>query len=230
MSRRTRPSIGRRALTGAGLLMSAAGMSASVAAQAQRTGWEDVRPTGWPSAAPTSAAAPAPGPAEVASAAPAPRPAKSKSATRSSRRRPRPAGSRRPAAPAWITLEWDTPPPIDVALDWGPALVRGRSLVLVADAPAAPVAALQRSAHVLEPAGAADEARLPVATMMPVTLAAMAAPRPAAFARSRAADARRTPGLRGLMTRLASALGLRRAASADDVAPRVASAGGAATR
>jgi hypothetical protein len=226
MSRRTRPSIGRRALTGAGLLMSAAGMSASVAAQTQRTGWEDVKPTGWPSSATTATAAPRP--TTVATATPAPRP--SKSASRSSRRRARPTGSRRPTAPAWITLEWETPPPIDVALDWAPALVNGRSLVFVAGTPAAPAVALERATVVLDATVATDEARLPVATMIHATAATPATPRPAAFSRSRAGDATRTPGFRGLMSRLANAFGIRRAAQPDDVAPRVASGGGAATR
>jgi hypothetical protein len=185
-----------------------------------------VKPTGWPSSATTAAAAPRP--TTVASAAPAPRPAKS--ASRSSRRRARPAGGRRPAAPAWITLEWDTPPPVDVALDWAPALVSGRSLAFVATTPEAPAVSLQPSTFVLDATAAADEARLPAATMIYAMAAAPATPRPTAFARSRSGDSTRTPGFRGLMSRLANALGMRRAVQPDEVAPRVASADGASTR
>jgi hypothetical protein len=225
MSRLFHASIGRRALAGAGLLMSAAGMSASVAAQSARTGWEDVKPTGWPSAAPAAAAAPRK--TEVASASPAPR--ASRSASRSSRRRARGAGKTRPAAPAWITLEWDAPPPIDVALDWSPALLAARPVGFVASSPEIAPVRWRYAAADLSDTASLEEARLPVATMIQAAAPAPAAPRPAAFARSASRNASRAPGFRGLMTRVASALGLRRETPVD-VAPRVASAEGAATR
>lgn len=232
MTRRTRPSFRRRALTGAGCLMSAASLSAGVAAQTAKTGWEDVKPTGWPSAGRPAAAAPtrtADAPrktAEVASAAPVRR--ASRSASRSSRRKARGVSPRRPSAPAWITLEWDAPPPIDVALDWRPALLDGRAVAFVSGAPDV-VSAFQAPASLdlTEADTPASEARLPVATMIHAAAPAPAAPRPAAFARGAAATP--APGFKGFMTRLAAALGIRRDQPADP-APRIARAGGDTAR
>jgi hypothetical protein len=225
MSRYSRSSFCRRALTGAGLMMSAAGLTTGLAAQTTRTGWEDVKPTGWPaSAAPK--AAPAPRTADVASAAPAPRPAR---ASRSSRRRSRSVAPRRPAAPSWITLEWDAPPPLDVALDWRPAPLDARAVRFVVAAPDVAPNAWDRAAlDAADAANAATEAQLPATALIRAAAPAPAAPRPAAFSRATANDPA-TPGFRAFMNRLANALGLRRQAPAD-TAPRIARAEGESTR
>jgi hypothetical protein len=126
----------------------------------------------------------------------------------------------------WIALEWDAPPPLDVTLDWSRPLFEGSPRALVETAPAAVTATAVGAA----PAGAPDatpavgESRLPVATLIDPSAVAPVGPSPTRIATSHSGEAARVSGLRGLVSRLATALGLRRASAPDD-APRVASVG-----
>jgi hypothetical protein len=243
-SRRTRV---RQSVRRAGLIVSVAGASASLAAQTPQTGWEGVRPTGWPgqAASPSAAASPAPSTPEtvVATTARAASPTVSRSrgegrpSRARARRKARGAGGKR-TAPAWITLEWDAPPPVDIALDWSRPTLDATPRTLVLTLPASPASGVfWRESH--EPAGAsdataataaADEARLPVATMICASALPPAAPRQTTWPRAAEGESRpRVSGFRALMGRMADALGLRRNTAAA-AAPRVASAEGASVQ
>jgi hypothetical protein len=214
----------------AGLLLSMAGVSAAAAAQPARTGWEGVTPTGWPTqkAAAAPATAPPPARATVVRAR--------GTSSRTARRRTRAAASRQPAAPLWITLEWETPPPIDIALEWTRPLLSGLPVRFAMSLPATPLmrAPSTVGADVPDPVlvaaslGEIGEARLPVATMIQAAAVAPESPRPRRVAGSEAAPAR-VSGFRAFVGRMAGALGLRRAAP-ESAAPRVARAEGAVTR
>jgi hypothetical protein len=224
----------RRSVRRAGLIVSVAGASASLAAQAPRTGWEGVKPTGWPgqTAAPAAAVAP-PERTEAAVATPVAR----SRGSRTTRRKVRNPGGRR-SAPAWITLEWDAPPPLDVALDWSSPTLRTSPIALVVRLPESPATRdfvrtsidAADAIEATEAAAVADEARLPVTTMIHASAPAPAAPRAISIVRSSERASRpRVSGFRALMGRMADALGLRRGAVAA-AAPAVASAEGAAVQ
>lgn len=223
MSRAARLRFVRRTLKGVGLVAAAAGLSAVAAAQPARTGWEDVRPTGWPAQASTAKA-----PTEVAVATP---PRARRGGSKNPRRRVRAAGARRAAPPAWIRLEWDTPPPIDIALDWRRPMLPSTPVAMVTPSPEgpAPFVFALTPAPAADAASVADEARLPVATMIQAAVPAPATPRAMSPFAPAHALAPPTSVFRGFVTRVASALGMRRAAVADSGA-RVASAEGAGTR
>jgi hypothetical protein len=253
-----------RAMRRAGLLVSMASVSASAVAQPARTGWEGVTPTGWPNQkTATAAAEPTVTPAATSGGRARPtRTAKASvdrraadrrnaahsevavatvvrargSSSRAARRRARAAAGRQPSAPVWITLEWETPPPIDVALEWTRPLLSGLPVRFVLSLPETPLmlapstfgADLPDPTLVAESPGEIGEARLPVATMIQGAAVTPESPRPRRVAGGEAAPAR-VSGFRAFVGRMAGVLGLRRAAP-ESAAPRVARAEGAVTR